>query len=264
MSHGNESCHLWMSHVTWEWVMSQMHATCHVNELVMPQIWVSSIWRVMSRVNESCHMGMCHVTDECVMLHKNKPCHRFERVTCECVMSHVNELCHIWMSHVTYKCVMSHINESHRIWMSHVGMCRVTYEWVMSHTNESCHIRTSHVAYKWVILRMNTSCHTNYATDFYESHHTLTRLRRDKFHKKWKVNGQVASQPKPLCVWHDPFMCVTWLIHVCDVIDVYENRVFTFQSCYTMERWCTWCDVYRGDQKSPIKETTFCKRDLSF
>ena len=30
MSHMNESCHVWMSHVTYGWVMSHMNASCHI------------------------------------------------------------------------------------------------------------------------------------------------------------------------------------------------------------------------------------------
>jgi len=30
MSHMNESCHIWMSHVTYEWVMSHMNESCHI------------------------------------------------------------------------------------------------------------------------------------------------------------------------------------------------------------------------------------------
>ena len=30
MSHMNESCHIWMSYVTYEWVMSHMNESCHI------------------------------------------------------------------------------------------------------------------------------------------------------------------------------------------------------------------------------------------
>jgi len=150
----NESCHIWMSHVTDEWVMS--------------------------------HIWMSHVTYEWVTSHMNESCHMWmSPVTYEWVMSHMNEACHIWMSHVTYECVMSHVNESRhtrshvtlwvmshiwrvlealvdqRMWMSHVTHIieSCTCEWVMSHTKESCHT-ISHVTYEWVMSHMNESCHT--------------------------------------------------------------------------------------------------------
>jgi len=90
----NESCHIWMSHVTYEWVVPHM--------------------------NESCHIWMSHVTYEWVMSHMNKSHHIWmSHVTYEWVVSHMNESCHIWMSPITYEWVMSHMNESCHIWMSH-------------------------------------------------------------------------------------------------------------------------------------------------
>jgi len=56
MSHMNESCHMWMSHVTCEWVMSHVNESCH--------IWMSHVtygW-VMSHMNESCHTWRSHVS----------------------------------------------------------------------------------------------------------------------------------------------------------------------------------------------------------
>jgi len=56
MSHVNESCHTWMSHVTREWVMPHVNESSHT--------WMSHATRewVMSHVNESCHTWMSHVT----------------------------------------------------------------------------------------------------------------------------------------------------------------------------------------------------------
>ena len=45
----DESCHIWMSHVTYEWVMSHM--------------------------NESCHIWMSHVTYEQLLPHMHNACH---------------------------------------------------------------------------------------------------------------------------------------------------------------------------------------------
>ena len=105
MSRMNESCHIWMCHVTYECV------TSHINEsrrYVVVSAHVTSEW-VMSHMNESCHIWMGHVTYEWLI-------------------SRMNESCYIWMSHVTCEWVMSHINESCHVWMSHA-----TYEWVTSH-----------------------------------------------------------------------------------------------------------------------------------
>ena len=75
----NESCrkyewvtlHIWMSHVTCEWVKSLIIESC------LTYKWVTS------HNDKSCHASTSHVT------------HMNETLTCEWVMSH------IWMSHVT-------------------------------------------------------------------------------------------------------------------------------------------------------------------
>jgi len=122
----NESCYIWMSHVTYEWVMSHMNESCH-------------IW--MSHVNES-----------------SLECHTYEWVISHIWTSHVthvNESCHIWTSHVT------HVNESCHIWTSHVSnvvhmneSCQ-TCERVVSHA--SCHTRKRVMSRIWTshITHMN-------------------------------------------------------------------------------------------------------------
>ena len=98
MSYMNESCHIWMNYVTYEWVMLHMNESCHIRMSRVTYEWV------MAHMNESCHIWMSHVTYEWAMSHMNKPCH-------------------IWTNHVTYEWVMSHMNES----------CH-SHEWAMSHT----------------------------------------------------------------------------------------------------------------------------------
>jgi len=38
MSHMNESCHIWMSHVTYEWVMSHMNESCDTGNMATLEI----------------------------------------------------------------------------------------------------------------------------------------------------------------------------------------------------------------------------------
>jgi len=83
MSPMNESCHLWMSHDKYAWVISHMDESYHA--------WVSHVIYVMSPMNDSCHLGLIHVTYDWVM-------------------SHVSESCHIRVSHVApvnESCILS-------------------------------------------------------------------------------------------------------------------------------------------------------------
>jgi len=120
MSRINKSCHVWIGHVTYEWVMSRM--------------------------NESHHTWTSHVTHERVMSHMNESCHTWtSHVTHERVMSHIN---------AKHGCGMSHIHVLYHIWVRHIN---TTYEHVISisHLNTSCHRPTQSIMY--VPLQVNRS-----------------------------------------------------------------------------------------------------------
>jgi len=174
----NESCHIWMSHVTYAWVMSYMNESC--------PIWMSHV------PYESCHIWMSHVPCPIWMSH----------VIFEWVVGHIIESCPIWLSKLLVCCsvlrcsvlqcvavctwVMPDMTEwvitvsvkpsyfenpgdllcgfdvSH---MNAISTGHVTYEWAMPNINESCHIcvwRVWHVTYEWVryewVWHMNVCC----------------------------------------------------------------------------------------------------------
>jgi len=127
MSRVSGSCHMWVSRVTVEWVMSYVHESCHISMSRVAMTvyarlsylllcWEGHIWirhvnhKWMSNVIQ---MWMSHVW--------------MSHVTREYVMSHMNESCHTWMRHVTYEWVMSHVNASRLVSMSHVTMTSCTY-----------------------------------------------------------------------------------------------------------------------------------------
>ena len=129
----NESCLVWIRHVTYERVMSHVaHAWFVFHQ------WFTHEWVIYTYNCVMLHLWMSHVT------HMNESCHTYE-----CVMSH------IWMRHVThmneschtYECAlpcatrtwahaMLHIRISHICLCSmYVCMCYVT------HMNGSCCLR---------------------------------------------------------------------------------------------------------------------------
>jgi len=201
-----KSCHVWMSHVTYEWVMSRMNESCHV--------WMSHVtyeW-VMSRMNESCHILISHVPYAwvvqkakaswlCSMGHVK---YASNYVTYESVMSCMNESCSLWMSHFTLAWFMSHrffLQEAKAsllaamIYVTYASS-HVTYEWVMSHMNESCHVRgishiwMSDITYGCVVSRTNDLCHICIKT----CHIWMSHVMNESYHTyEWVLSRIIES-----------------------------------------------------------------------
>jgi len=67
MSHMKESCHIWMSHVTYEGVMSHMNESCHIWMSYVTYEWVTSHKtsnRQIKHVNESSSCTSCEWVNE--------------------------------------------------------------------------------------------------------------------------------------------------------------------------------------------------------
>jgi len=162
--------HLWISHVSCEWVMSRMNESCPMSSSTSPRAHTSL---VMSHMNESCHIRMSHVLHEWVMSHMTESFHKSKKRVLPC---------HMWMSHVTYEWVTSHMDESCHIWLSPFTGARnesyhITYEWELPITYKSRHIWMSHVTYGWVTSDTNESCH------IWMSH--VTRALQPRRGPKW-------------------------------------------------------------------------------
>ena len=187
MSHMNELCHVWIRHITCEWVMAHTNESSHVRERTMTinifttllGVWTSE--RVMLRMNESWHTCMSQVTYEWVVSHMNESWHIWMgHVQCASVPSPSTSLLQArasqeclcaMMSYVVscYLCAMTHPyvtrHDTRYVtrhdtrsfvqcvpWLIHAWHeCHVTYEWVMAHMHESCHIWMSHGTHEWVM-----------------------------------------------------------------------------------------------------------------
>jgi len=122
VSQVNEPYHKWMSHVEYEWFMSRLcdmgfhptilgNGSCHTCELGhVPHI--SEFLRIAG--HKPCHICMSHVTYECVIYKR--------------VISHMTESFHIWISHVTHR------NKFQRI----VGRKPMSHMSLVTHLNETC------------------------------------------------------------------------------------------------------------------------------
>jgi len=157
----NELRQIWMSHVTYEWVMSHMNESCHVayewviSHMNQPcSMWMSHVpyeW-VTSHMNESCHTWLSHVAPYSVMYHSvcsviHEPCHKHEWVMSRMTVTYVNGSRHVRRSRAMYEWIRSYIEIGH----STHQISHSTHQWV---------IGTSHVMHAGVVSCMNESCHT--------------------------------------------------------------------------------------------------------
>jgi len=120
---------------------------------------------------------------------------------------------HIWMSHIT------HMNES----------CR-TYQWVISQLYMS---HTTHIT---------VPCHT---WVMWHDSQLLSRVMVSRDYL-WSIAPAplcTTCDMMRLCVWHDSFTRVIWLIHMCDVICVTFVRVHMcdIRTC-DITHACLWHD----------------------
>jgi len=104
---GMTHSYIWMSHVTYEWVMSHMNETCH--------IWMLRVhcWSYVPLYICSHYLYVPIISMFPLSIDLQKMC-----VTCH--NSFICDRAYIWMSHVTYEWVMSHMNETCYIWMKRV------------------------------------------------------------------------------------------------------------------------------------------------
>jgi len=161
MSHKNESCHVWMSHMGWLRLVGSIKLYVSFakepykrDDIVQKR---PIIWSILLIVATPYHVKKSHVTHSPLLIitehfasHMNQSCH-----TCGRVTWHKNESYHVKKSHVTHSPLL--IITEH--FASHINQSWHTCKWVMSHkigthVNESCHTKLSHATWKWVMSRI--------------------------------------------------------------------------------------------------------------
>jgi len=171
----NESYHVWMSHVTYEWAMSHKNESCPT--------WMAYRW-VMSRMGES-----CHVLVHCLLSWLVHTCHDsfhtwHDWSIRDMTHPYVTRLIHTWhesfildLTHlyVTWLIHLSHDSLIHVIWLIHTwhdsSICDMTHAYVIRliHTwHDSITCRMTH-SYVWcdVLTRVTWLIHTSDKTHWY-------------------------------------------------------------------------------------------------
>jgi len=149
-----EKCHIWMSHVTHEWVISHIYRSGKNSQKSDPHMYV---WNnsFISHIIEKCHMWISHITHEWVISHiyrsgKNCPKgdpHKY--VWDDSFISDTIEKCHTWMSHVT-----SHMNESFHTYIDRAKTLKSQIHIdsnVETLAGRKGRAQFSHITRKWVI-----------------------------------------------------------------------------------------------------------------
>jgi len=150
----------------------------------------------VTRVNESCHT--CERGEARLECSAPTYCKWASHVT------HMNELghtytwvmSHVWMSHVTrmYESCLAYVTH---MW-THMNGLGHTYKWVMPH------VWMPHMSMRYVYV-----WHT-YMCDICETW-LIQWMRRDRGLMCDMTHSHVWH------VWHDSFICVTWVIHMFDM-----------------------------------------------
>ena len=86
-------------------------------------------------------------------------------------------------------------------------MSHVTYKWVISRINESCHVSMSHVtcaACGVLVCERRESARAHHSVAWHDIFICVT----------WHIH---VCDMMHSYVWHDSFLCVMWLIHMCDM-----------------------------------------------
>jgi len=188
----------WVSHVTHdhsEWVMSHIFRAYvwHDSLKVTHDSFIRVTWLSHSGLTRSCHTYLERVSDATSR-------HTRFCLVHTCDMTHSLRT-HSLLSHIPGACDMTHSHGTY----SHGTHSLMSY---IPGASESCHVMSHHVTLAPVsCIRVTSSV-----------------LRRP--HMCDKTHSYVWNEMTHSYVWHDSFICLTRLVHTCDVTHSLRSYVW--------------------------------------
>jgi len=205
VAHVNEAWH------TYEWVMSHgVHHVC-VRRDVFIHVRHGSFIYVTCLIH-SCDVPHLHVCDVTHTLEHARRCtctaHHFAHATCVILVtySYMCDMTYIYMCDMTYS-YMCDMTYSYMCDMTYSYMCDMTYSYVKRST------WTIPMCATWLII--------------FSRRVTALVLRR-------------VPLMSHSYVWHDSFICVTWLIHMCDMTHSYVWHAPFVSATWLIYKYVTW------------------------
>jgi len=161
---------------------------------------------------------------------------------CLTCLIHMCDMTHQYLWHDSFTCVtcLTHICA----WLTH--MCGMTHShvwhdsltcvaWLIS----MCHMTHSHAGHDsficvtWLIhLCSNTPSYALILDNMSDMTHSS--VRHDFITRFIHMCGMTHSY-----VWHDSFICVTWLVHMCNM--THSHVWHDSFMCVTLAGWSAWC-----------------------
>jgi len=226
MSYGTPLGYYWMMYI-YTYIHKYMYMVLYIwimAHLIYIQCYIYESWHtsrvLLERRFESRNSYMIYEAHKCTYCHVTHLWAFYEQVT------YINESCHTYVWHdsfiyvtwLIHVCDMTHSHVWHDsficvTWRIHVGGVTHSYVW-----------HDSFICVTWRILMSDMTHSYVWPDSFHVCDMTHSYIWMS-LHRRICCVTHLCHCMHAICqqsnVWHDSFICVTWLIHMCDMTHSY-------------------------------------------